>query len=147
MKFLHCIFFQISIIGLDWNKRVDEQFWVRHNHHYTWVLQKDVNVIGCIQLECKGPNMGVEHSELEKVIEVTWQIGVFPGNGFISDSAAILKKAFVDVLSKVCTKAIWITCSSHMLNNMGKAVAEAFPPFLFNRQLLEHFPPSFRPQG
>lgn len=82
-----------------------------------------VYVIACIQLECKGANLGVEHSELAtKVVETTTQMSILPQNvfGFVSDSAAVLKKAFTHVLSKVYKKAEWIPCASHSLNNIGK---------------------------
>ena len=85
----------------------------------------DIWVAATLQLDCNGPNLGVEHSELGRAVVGTLNnIGVDLQNviAFVSDSAAVLKKAFDEVISKVCVNARWVPCISHALNNVGRAL-------------------------
>ena len=82
-------------------------------------------VVSTLQLQCKGPNLGVEHSELgSEVVSTLSNIGVDFKDviAFVSDFAAVLKKAFTEVLQPICPNARWVPCASHMLNNIAKLI-------------------------
>ena len=82
-------------------------------------------MVASAQLQCHGNNLGVEHRELgTSVLEALQTVGVTLSNviAFVSDSAAILKKAFEEVLQPVCPNAIWVPCASHILNNVAKCI-------------------------
>lgn len=86
-------------------------------------LLAQVYVTGTVQLQCKGPSLGVEHSELaQAVLDNLTTMGVQLTNviAFVSDSAAVLKKAHEDVLKRLMPHAPWRPCSSHLLNNVAK---------------------------
>ena len=82
-------------------------------------------VVATVELVCKGPNNGVEHSELgSAVVKVLTHMGVDPGDvyAFSSDRASVLRKAYDDILKPVCPKAVWVSCLSHGLNNVAKSI-------------------------
>ena len=86
---------------------------------------KDVYVVATVQLDCKGPNLGVEHQELgNAIIDTMTKLSVSPNHvfAFVSDSASVLDKAFREVLAKICSKAKWLPCTSHKLNNVAKSI-------------------------
>lgn len=88
-----------------------------------------VYVVACVQLDCKGPNLGVEHGELgSAVVDSLTKMSVSPSDvfAFVSDSASVLKKAYDEVLKPVCRSAKWVPCTSHKLNNIGKTLVTAF---------------------
>ena len=63
---------------------------------------RNVYVVATVELVCKGPNNGVEHSELgPAVVKVLTQMGVDRGDvyAFSSDRASVLRKAYDDILT------------------------------------------------
>ena len=86
-------------------------------------------VAATVQLDCKGPNLGVEHSELgTAVIDTLTSLGVSLKcvMAFVSDSASVLKKAYEEYLKPFCPNATWVPCSSHALNNVAKSILCGF---------------------
>ena len=82
-----------------------------------------VYVTDVVHIECKGKQLGVEHGAVGKaVIDNLAEMGVQSKQVYavISDSAAVLKKAFEEVLRPVLTVATWVPCASHILNNCAK---------------------------
>ena len=65
-------------------------------------------VVACLQLTCKGPNLGVEHSEIAaEVTAALSRLGVDFKNvmSFVTDKGAPLKKAFDAILRTTFPKS------------------------------------------
>ena len=85
----------------------------------------DIFVVATLQLECKGPNLGVENSEVgAAIVDTIGKMGVQLADviAFVTDSASVLKKAFEDHLRPLCPNAQWVPCTSHSLNNVAKSI-------------------------
>ena len=84
-------------------------------------------VIETATLECKGPNLGVEHSELVSVlVDTLGRLGISPQDigFFITDGASVVKAAITAALP-VFLAAIQVICLAHTLNNCAKAMLGA----------------------
>lgn len=128
----------LSVIGMEFTI-FSFQVWVATDEWTSDLGYAIVNVIigtggksfvtGTLQIECRGENMGVEHSAVAAGILDNLRmmnISLSDVMTFVSDSAAVLKKAFNDVLSRVCPDAIWTPCAGHILNNCAKVCSETF---------------------
>ena len=85
----------------------------------------EIFVVATMQFECRGPNLGVEHTEVgAALVDVISKMGVslLDVVAFVTDSAAVLKKAYDVVLKPLCPNAVWVPCVSHSLNNVAKCI-------------------------
>ena len=84
-----------------------------------------VYVTGSVNLSCDGEQMGVEHRAVgQAVLENLRMMNISFGNvmAFVSDSAAVLKKAYEAVLQGACPDALWLPCVAHVFNNCAKSI-------------------------
>ena len=87
-------------------------------------------VCATISLTCKGPNDGVEHTEVAKALcDTITSLGISSSDVvlFICDAASVLTAAYTHVLAPLFPTAKHITCPSHGLNLVGKAMVAELP--------------------
>jgi hypothetical protein len=82
-----------------------------------------IYVTGCLHIACKGDKLGVEHSAVgHGILENLRVMDVSLTNilAVATDSAAVLKKAFDEIVQPASPEARWAPCASHILNNCAK---------------------------
>ena len=85
-------------------------------------------MLDAVRLECKGPNDGVEHTEVAEVVSgVLIDAGLSQKQvtAFVFDEGSVMVAAYEHVLQRMYPKAVKHVCVAHKLHSTGKAMTSS----------------------